>query len=528
MKLQVARRITGGFLLAVVISAAAGILIYRRAMEFRDNRQALQHSHQTLQALQDVAGEMEGAESATRVYVLTGEASYLQPYESAVSDYRATLQALQSLIADSPAQRDRMENLQRHVETGVGILQHLVETRRTQGMAAVLMQLDPEANRRELDAISGTISAMRGEENRVLEQRQRKYDASVRRTSEIFAAGVVIQCLLLLLVCTVFLRDATFRAQASQELESTNARLAAILGTTGDGIYQLDEAGRVLYLNRAGEHLLGYNLDEIRGKKMHDLIHSRTPAGELRPAENCRFLVAMRNGEPYTSAEDWYRRKDGSFLTIQCTSVPLRTEGVVSGAVFSFHDITEQKKAEAILRDSEAKLRGALEREKNVARIDFLTGVLNRRGFYEMAGTESQRSRRYKRPLSLVYVDIDNFKGVNDSLGHESGDELLTHVAAAIQGAVRGTDVVGRLGGDEFSVLLPETDHENGMVVVEKVRRQLRESMRKRNWPVTFSVGVTSFRTAPESVDEMIREADRVMYSVKLKGKDAVAAQAVG
>ena len=278
-----------------------------------------------------------------------------------------------------------------------------------------------------------------------------------------------------------------------------------------------------MYLNQAGEHLLGYNLDEIRGKKMHDLIHSRTPAGELRAAHDCPFLVAMRNGESYTSAEDWCQRKDGTFLTIQCTSVPLRTEGVVSGAVFSFHDITEQKKAEAILRDSEAKLRGALEREKNVARIDFLTGVLNRRGFYEMAGTESQRSRRYKRPLSLVYVDIDNFKGVNDSLGHESGDELLTHVAAAIQGAVRGTDVVGRLGGDEFSVLLPETDHEKGMVVVEKVRRQLLESMRKRNWPVTFSVGVTSFRTAPESVDEMIREADRVMYSVKLKGKDAVA-----
>ena len=211
-------------MLAVVISAAAGILIYRRAMEFRDNRQALQHSHQTLQALQDVASEMESAESATRVYVLTGEASYLQPYESAVSHYRATLQALQSLIANSPAQRDRMVNLQRHVETGVGILQHLVETRRTQGMAAVLMQLDPEANRRELDAISGAISAMRGEENRVLEQRQRKYDASVRRTSEIFAAGVIIQCLLLLLVCTVFLRDATYRAQAAQELESTNGR----------------------------------------------------------------------------------------------------------------------------------------------------------------------------------------------------------------------------------------------------------------------------------------------------------------
>jgi len=117
---------------------------------------------------------------------------------------------------------------------------------------------------------------------------------------------------------------------------------------------------------------------------------------------------------------------------------------------------------------------------------------------------------------------------VNDSLGHDSGDEVLVHVAATIQRAVRGSDVVARLGGDEFSVLLPETNQEHGMVVVQKLRKHLLEAMREKNWPITFSVGVTSFLTVPESVDEMIREADRAMYSVKLKGKDSVAAHAIG
>jgi diguanylate cyclase (GGDEF)-like protein/PAS domain S-box-containing protein len=671
MKLQMPRRIIAGFLLAIVISSAAGILIYRVAMRFRENRNHVQRSDQVLGVLQDLSAALDRAESTTRVYVITGDDSYIPQYENALTEVRGSVGSLQSLVADNPKQRELLDQLKPHLAHGRQVMESLVQMRRTQGLEAVLMSVDPAANRRELETIQGLIGSMRDQEHAVLEQRRQQYDASVRRTSALFAAGIVTQCILLLLICIVFWRDAAYRERAAREIENTNIKLATILATTGDGIYQLDRAGRVLFLNPAGERMLGYSLHEIRGKMMHDLIHSRTPQGEHRPAESCALQTAMRKGVPVTSPEEWYQRKDGSFLTVQCTSVPLCIEGEITGAVFSFHDITdrrrreellrsttelqramfdsanvsiistdangmittfnaaaermlqypaeemvgkntpalihdqgevrlraaeltkelgitvapgfdsfaaktmrtgvpderewtyvrkdgsrfpvylsvtalraangaingflgiaeditERKKAEAALRDSEAKLRKALQREKNVARVDFLTGILNRRGFYEIAGTESQRSRRYKRPLSLVYVDLDNFKAVNDSLGHESGDELLVHVAATIQSAVRGTDVVARLGGDEFSVLLPETDQENGMVVVEKVRKQLLEAMQERNWPVTFSVGVTSFRSAPESVDEMIREADRVMYSVKLKGKNSVAMHAIG
>ena len=96
-------------------------------------------------------------------------------------------------------------------------------------------------------------------------------------------------------------------------------------------------------------------------------------------------------------------------------------------------------------------------------------------------------------------------------------------VAAVIHSEVRGTDTVGRLGGDEFAVLLPETDQQHGTVVVQKVQAQLLEAMHQKKWPVTFSIGLISFQTPPESIDDMVREADRVMYSVKLKGKNSVA-----
>lgn len=642
------------------------MLLYHVAMQFRDNRQSVAHADQVLSALQNLSTSVQEAETSTRVYVLTGDPSYLAPYDHALSSYRASFEQLRSLIADNPGQQARLGNLQPHVEAGLQILQRLVELRRDEGMVAVLLQVNPDANRREMEMIRSSIVAMRDEENRLREQRRQKYDASVRRTGELFAAGIVSQFVLLLLLCVVFLRDASYRARAARQIEATNASRAAILATTGNGIYQLDREGRLVYLNPAGERLLGYEQNEIRGRNMHDLIHSRTPQGESRPAETCPLLAVLRNGVTYRSAEDWYQRKDGSFITVECTSTPLRMGGEIAGAVFSFHDITERqqreevlrstmalqkaifdsasagivstdahgvittinsaaermlqysaeevvgkatpaifldfgeiakraaeltqelgvtispgfdsftvktlrtgvpdenewtfirkdgtrlpvrlsvtllrdaagningfmgiaediterKKAEAALRESEAKLKESLERERNAARVDFLTGILNRRGFFEIAGSESQRSRRYKRPLSLVYVDLDNFKAVNDTMGHDAGDELLVEVAAVIHTEVRGTDTVGRLGGDEFAVLLPETDQEQGTVVVQKVQKQLLEAMQQKQWPVTFSIGLISFEVPPESIEEMVREADRVMYSVKLKGKNSVA-----
>ena len=128
--------------------------------------------------------------------------------------------------------------------------------------------------------------------------------------------------------------------------------------------------------------------------------------------------------------------------------------------------------------------------------------------------------------MTLLYIDLDNFKQVNDAFGHETGDELLIEVAATIRTNVRSTDTVARLGGDEFALLLPETDQEAALVVTNKLREALLVSMQRREWPVTFSIGLVSFATPPESVEEMLKQADAVMYSVKLKGKNSIAAQA--
>lgn len=167
-------------------------------------------------------------------------------------------------------------------------------------------------------------------------------------------------------------------------------------------------------------------------------------------------------------------------------------------------------------------LRKALAHEKELARVDHLTGAVNARFFSYLAQREIDRSRRFKRPLTVVYMDLDHFKTVNDQFGHNTGDKVLRVVANTASSQLRVTDVVARLGGDEFAALLPETSQEDAQVFISKVQRSLLGEMRKNDWPVTFSIGVLTCTEMPGTVGELIKMADDLMYSVKKNGRNNV------
>ncbi|HYS21794.1 MAG TPA: GGDEF domain-containing protein [Gemmatimonadales bacterium] len=156
---------------------------------------------------------------------------------------------------------------------------------------------------------------------------------------------------------------------------------------------------------------------------------------------------------------------------------------------------------------------------EDLAIRDPLTLVYNARAFAERLGQELKRTRRYGRPLSVLYLDLDDFKRVNDSHGHQTGDAVLKLVADAIRRAVRQLDVVGRLGGDEFAVLMPETDGDLAAAAAARLAKELRDAF-KGTPAVTASVGVVSCTRAEAGVDEVLRQADQAMYQAKRKGKD--------
>jgi diguanylate cyclase (GGDEF)-like protein len=171
-----------------------------------------------------------------------------------------------------------------------------------------------------------------------------------------------------------------------------------------------------------------------------------------------------------------------------------------------------------------ARLRQHHEAEKNSARLDYLTGIANQKGFYEALAVEIARHRRSTEPLALAYIDCDNFKLVNDSYGHKEGDRVLADIASALKTHVRKTDIVARLGGDEFALILVNAQLEQAQHIAEKLSDALKARMAANNWPVTFSIGVGVFPTIPESEDQIVGFADRTMYRVKAAGKNGVTA----
>jgi diguanylate cyclase (GGDEF)-like protein len=175
-----------------------------------------------------------------------------------------------------------------------------------------------------------------------------------------------------------------------------------------------------------------------------------------------------------------------------------------------------------------SQLRIQHEREKVSARLDYLTGVCNQKGFYEAFSIEIARHRREMRPLSIAYLDCDNFKEANDRFGHKEGDRLLKSVAQTLRANLRKTDVKGRLGGDEFAIVLANTDKNYALNAIDKLKRELDAIMAAHSWPVTFSIGLGVFVNVPDSEDEMISFTDKLMYRVKSSGKNNILAQIFG
>ncbi|WP_319404960.1 GGDEF domain-containing protein [uncultured Desulfosarcina sp.] len=169
-----------------------------------------------------------------------------------------------------------------------------------------------------------------------------------------------------------------------------------------------------------------------------------------------------------------------------------------------------------------ARQKNILETQKELAMMDPLTGVANRRAFLLLAKPEIDRSRRYQDPFSVMVIDIDNFKQINDHFGHHTGDRLLTMVVETIRHHLRAIDIVARFGGDEFVVLLVKSDEKSAALVARKLQKQLLGIMQKNQWGVTFSIGVATYHSAPDSVDETIKAADELMYHVKHNGKNNI------
>jgi diguanylate cyclase (GGDEF)-like protein len=166
-----------------------------------------------------------------------------------------------------------------------------------------------------------------------------------------------------------------------------------------------------------------------------------------------------------------------------------------------------------------AGLKRTLARERALSRTDPLCSLLNSRAFYEDGDRLLALCRRGGRPVTLAYIDLDDFKATNDSLGHSAGDELLCIVARTLQSSARSSDIVARLGGDEFAMMLPEVGPDQARHALERIRDALTQRTSDPSCAVSVSIGAVTFMTVPDDLHVMVQVADAIMYSAKDEGK---------
>ncbi|MEH6579991.1 MAG: EAL domain-containing protein [Amphritea sp.] len=289
-----------------------------------------------------------------------------------------------------------------------------------------------------------------------------------------------------------------------KQKQTEQLRLAAAAFETNDAIMIVDADDRIIKVNSAFCQITGYSPEDAVGqysKLLHSGIHDDN------------FYEEMSNTLDTTGhwqGEVWNRRKDGQvFIGWLHITTTYTEEGSVNSRVAVFSDITEKKKSEELIWKQ--------------ANFDPLTGLPNRRMFFERLTQEIKMSKRAGKSLALMFLDLDHFKEVNDTLGHAQGDKLLKEASIRLKKLIRGSDTVARLGGDEFTVILPQIDTARQVeLVADKLLKKLAcpFQLGEHKVYVSASIGATLYPQDAEDSDQLIKNADQAMYAAKNSGRN--------
>jgi diguanylate cyclase (GGDEF)-like protein/PAS domain S-box-containing protein len=306
-----------------------------------------------------------------------------------------------------------------------------------------------------------------------------------------------------------YILDITGRKQAEFELDQAREHAQVTLHSIADAVITTDVNGQVEYLNPRAEQLTGWENAIARGLPLSRILclfnmESRTSLHE--PVKQC-----LRHGEVIKSGSDVVlERHDGENLSVQYSASPILVEtGSALGVILVIHDVTEARQME--------------EKISFQATHDALTGLINRTEFERRLHYATESSRRAQENHVLCYIDIDQLKIINDTCSHESGDDLIREITSLIQGCMRESDVLARLAGDEFGVLLKNCATGGAVELVEKMLsaiRELRFTRCNRVFEVTASIGVTAIDSDAGSEAEVMIEADLACHAAKDAGGD--------
>lgn len=301
------------------------------------------------------------------------------------------------------------------------------------------------------------------------------------------------------------------RTRAALEAQQDSERqVRMLLDYTSEAIYGVDLQGMCTFANPACLSMLGYASEsDLIGRRMYNLIHPAQTEGPPRPVEEGVVQRAPLAGEACHGSDEMHRRADGTLFPVEYWSRPMYRDGELVGAVVTFIDISQRKETEEVLH--------------RLAYYDNLTGLPNRALFSDRLHQALNNMKRRQKLMALMVLDLDRFKVVNDTMGHEAGDILLQEVASRLKGCIRTSDTCSRLGGDEFALIFPDMGEIQDVAqLAQKVLRQFTEPVVIGGREVfsSVSIGIALFPSDTEDADALMKFADSAMYHAKELGRD--------
>ncbi|MDP1871314.1 MAG: diguanylate cyclase [Gallionella sp.] len=305
--------------------------------------------------------------------------------------------------------------------------------------------------------------------------------------------------------------DITAKKQDEMALQDSNTKMNLLLQSMAEGAYGIDISGRCTFVNESFLRILGYGRNEVIGQNIHELIHYSYADGTPYPEAECRIDAAYKCNENIHHADEVFWHKFGVPIPVEYWSRPIVIEGVITGAVTTFIDVSERKMEE--------------ERINHLATHDTLCDLPNRDLLGDRLRQSLLAAKRDNLHIGLMYIDLDEFKPINDGYGHGVGDQVLLEAARRMQVCVRASDTVARIGGDEFIVLLSVVDSEaDVMLVAEKIREAINLPMMLAGLElhISSSIGIALFPEHGNDEGTLIKHADSAMYAAKHLGRNNV------
>jgi len=493
------------FLMLLVV----GSVSYHSVVMSQESDRWVRHTHEVLENLQELSAEAETIESSYREFVITGEQRSLVPYSESILRSRNYGAIISNLTVDNPNQQATIPVLERIINQKIQFAEIVIALRRTEGFTVAADFMRQGQSQRIIEEFQAAVRGMRNEELRLLVARDADAKRRLKQSKAVVIIGTILVALLAIAATWGVQRDRSQRKIAEDALFSEKERAQVTLDCIGDAVICTNTVGNITFLNRVAESMTGWSWREAEGRRVTEILQLVNGATR-QPAENPMHLAVIQNRAVALAADCVLLRRDGSESPIEDSAVPIHDRaGCPTGAVMVFRDVSAARALSVQM--------------KYAAQHDFLTNLPNRLLFNDRLSQSIALARRQSREIAVLFLDLDHFKYINDSLGHGVGDQLLQSVASRLQGSVRGSDTVSRQGGDEFVILLAEvTQPKDAGTSAKKILHSLESPycIAGQELHIDGSIGISIYPADGEDAGTLIKNADTAMYHAKEQGRN--------